>query len=248
MEIIQSQNTTEKLSRAKEIDTGAIPLPMSNVLLGLPVKPTTQDLTDRSSVSTKNWDWKDIVSQKRLVADIEITSASKGRIWSFGNNWQNVQTSIFGNLEPVFTLKSWTINFEFEFRSNFQQVGQSCIFYSNLPANMLSYHFNLASLNPHPFDDYSIMTQLPHRKVPMGEDVNVTVSLKWLSPFKSAFGTSSYDIINYDTSSYDMGTLYLAVPFPMQFAMNVTPNNSVRIWAYLSDVTYGGYAPSDKII
>lgn len=242
MEVIQT--TTQEKGRAKEIDTGAIPLPMSNVLLGLPIKPTTIDIVDNSAVSAQTWTWQDLVSQRKLISDINIDTNSSGIVFSFRNTWNSIQTNIFRNFDFLFTLKSWTLNLHFEFRSNFQQVGQFVIFYTNLPPTLNNFHFG----NSTPYSDYALITQLPHRKIPMGEDVNLNVQLKWLSPFKSAFGNGQYIPSGYSQFvNYDMGTLHLSVPYKMEVAQGVTSNTTVRVWVSLSDVSYAGYSPSDKI-
>lgn len=257
MEQVQTQKNNVSETRAKQIDTGATPLPMSNVIIGLPRKPSTPALDTRVGATAQTWTWESIVSQRRKIADIKVDQSSKGVIWSFHNTWSNVLKTIFRNqLESLFTLKSWTIVFEFEFRTNFQQVGQFVVFYSNLPSNNKSYHFNLQqNTDPDPYEDYLIQTQLPHRKIPMGESVDVNVDLKWLSPMKGAFGNTSmlvYGSTPSDTVAtddlYDMGTLFLAVPWPMELGMNVTPDCSVRIWASLADVTYAGWMPNDTSI
>lgn len=257
MEQIQTQNDNVETSRAKQIDTGATPLTMSNVIIGLPFKPTTSNLETRVGTSAANWTWKDLVSQKRLVTDLLVTTGTRGIIWNFHNTWRNVCNTIFRhNMDVLFTLKSWTINFEFEFRTSWQQLGQFIVFYSNLPQNNFSYHFNLATVNdPNPYENYMIQTQLPHRKVPMGEDVNCVTSLKWLSPLKASFAVNNLLIDGSEPSAtvaaddmYDMGTLFLAVPWELEVATGVTPDCSVRIWAYLSDVTYAGYQVRDTSI
>ncbi|BBM96511.1 putative capsid protein [Colobopsis shohki virus 1] len=243
MEVIQP--TTKEQSRAKEIDTGAVPLPMSNVLLGLPIKPTTVDQVDRSAVKAQPWTWQDLVSQPKHLSDINVTSTSTGIVYTFRNTWNNVQNLIFRKLDPLFTLKSWTVKLDFEFRSNFQQVGQFVLFYSNLPPTLNSFHFGVTE----PYTDYALITQLPHRKIPMGEDVNCCVLLKWISPFKSAFGNGQYlPAGDHNSSNYDMGTLHLSVPFKMEAAQGVVANTTVRVWASLVDVSYSGYAPSDTVI
>lgn len=247
MEPLQEQQTTEK-SRATEIDTGALPLSMDGVLFGLP-KPVVRD-SDVGSAVSQPWSYGDLVSQKKLLTTLRVTTDVKpGRepIWHFRNTWRNVYETHFRNLEELFMLKSWTLNFLFEFRSNFQQVGQFNLVYTNIPKPLQPY------LVGDEFGSYLIQTQLPHQKIFMGEDTNTTVQLKWLSPFKSGIYFDKYltgipSDYSSVTDDYDMGTLYLYVPFPMQVATNVDPSMTVRIWTYLSDVDYAGYRISDTIL
>lgn len=256
MEPSEAQQNIET-SRAKEIDTGAFPLPLSNVLLGLPVKVDPTAVVSMGSVS-RPWTYSELVEQKQLLVDIKVDTTSKDKIWRFDNTWINVLQTHFGNLDvrKLFGLKSWNLNFEFEFRSNFQQVGQFCLFYSNLPKTLENYFFRNISSNASfdPFADYTIQTQLPHRKIPMGEDINVSVLLKWNSPHSASFGLDMYndkgdlDDGTVDTPFYDFGSLNLYVPFPMQVSTGVNPVLSVRIWTYLSDFAYSAYNPKDSSI
>jgi len=246
-------------SRAKEIDTGAFPLPLSNVLLGLPVKIDPTASVNMGSVS-KPWSYAELVSQKQLLADLKVDITTKDFLWEYNNTWVNVLQTHFGNrdLRALFGLKSWNLNFLFEFRSNFQQVGQFCLFYSNLPKTLEKYFFrNISSSATYdPFADYTIQTQLPHRKIPMGEDVNVPVMLKWDCPHSASFGLDMYNTKGnnfpndtwLDTPFYDFGTLRLYVPWQMQVSTGVSSTMSVRIWTYLSDFTYSAYHPLDSTI
>lgn len=256
MQFIMEPTETQKNSmdsRAKEIDTGAIPLPMGNVLLGLPYKPDPTS-SIKLGGSTPSWTYADLVSQKKLIADIKIDINSTGKQWKFLNTWDNVlKTHFSSDLRKMFGLKAWTINFLFEVRSNFQQVGQLCIFYSNLPKVLETYHFSTTG-NSDPFDDYAIMTQLPHRKIPMGEDQDVVVSLRWTSPHSFSFGEDMYAYDGIEsgdgliTPYYDMGALRLYVPFPMQVATGVDSVMTVRVWSWLSDFDTGAYRPLDSIL
>lgn len=251
MEPNEIQKNSE-LSRAKEIDTGAIPLQLSNVLLGLPYKPDPTAL-ESSSATTRPWTYVDLAAQKKLIKDINVSTTSNGKIWDFNYTWENAMNTHFSgpSFRRLFGLKSFTINFQIEFRSNFQQVGQFVIFYSNLPKNLRNYHFGIGDNSKDPYSNYQIQTQLPHTKVPMGEDLNVDVSLKWLSPHTSSFGTDLYSQDGRtDTSPtvpyYDMGSLFLYVPFPMEVASGVNPNMSIRIWSWLTDLKTGAYVPDDQ--
>lgn len=242
-----SEQKQIETSRAKEIDTGAFPLQLSNVLLGLPYKPGS-DL-DESSASTRPWSWNELVSQKKLIANINITSATKQDepIWEFWNSWNNlIENSHFkGNLGQLFTCKSWDLNFKFEFRSSFQQVGMSLINYSNCPRPLEGYFYQGKAIHA-----FVTQTQLPHRMIQMGEDVDLDITLKWNAPWKTAFDSRFYStsLNDYLVDDYWMGVLRLYVPFKMHVATGVDANMTVRIWSYLTNVKSGGYLPRDDIL
>ncbi|ASK12213.1 putative capsid protein [Solenopsis invicta virus 2] len=255
----QEQQKNEVISRAKEIDTGAVPLPMSNVILGLPYKPDPTTV-DKTGVMSRPWSFADLVSQKRIVADLHIDNTTNGKVWEFHNTWMNVLNTIFKttgstageeHLRNLFGLKSWTLNFTFQFRSNFQQVGQLIIFYTNMPRLLKNYH-SATDVTEDYYSSYMVQTQLPHRKIPMGEDQDVDVSLKWISPHAAAFGSDMYadgqTVYDYTSYLYDMGTLRLHVPFPMEVATGVDSAMTVRVWAWLSDLTTGAYKPYDSVL
>lgn len=230
-------------SRAKEIDTGAIPLPFSNVLFGLPYKPDPAT-NDTRGISAPKWDYGDLISQKKLVTTLSINTDSEGEIWSFWNTWQNVVDLHVGSLKRIMMMRHWDLNFLFEIRSNFQQVGQLVILYSNAPKHAAQF------LRPNWQIRYANQCQLPHIKVLMGEDVDVPLTIKWNSPLK---GETDSEFESSDSGyayspGYDMGEIKLLVPFKMQVAKDVWPTMSVRIWSWLSSTTYGGYMGKDSII
>jgi len=144
MDIIQPTaiNQMEEKSRAKELDSGVIPLPMSNVILGLPMKPGQQK-DDQSSVSAPKWAYDQLVGQKQLLTTLVVntnTDATKP-VFVFQNSWRNIWKIHFNSLNSIFLFKSWKVNFEFQFRSNFQQVGMMTVSYTNYPSDSVPYLF-----------------------------------------------------------------------------------------------------------
>lgn len=235
-------------SRAKEIDTGAIPVPMSNVILGLPSKPGSDPPS--ASVSAASWSWEQLLGQKRLLTVLSVTpSTDKTKpLWEFNHSWRNVIFSKFFNnqMGRLFSMRSWDMNFLFEFRSNFQQVGMLSIVHSNCPPALEEFFFPGGGVHA-----FEIQTQLPHRLVMMGEDVDVSVCLKWNSAFLSSFSDDLYpnNVVTHEMSyvdDYQMGILRLYAPFPMEVSTGVDANMSIRVWAYLTNIKYAGYTPSDK--
>lgn len=235
----------EIISGAKEIDTGAIPLPLSNVLFGLPYKPDPAT-NDISGIKSDTWDYGKLISQKKLLATITIKKETSGSVWSFWCTWKNVVDLHIGDRNKhLFLMRHWDLKFLFEFRSNFQQVGQSIVFFSNCPAHA-------ARFLRYDYENYYTATQLPHVKVNMGEDIDIPVSIKWNSPLKGEL-SDDFEYKTADQTSngffgYDMGTLHLAVPWPMETAEGVWPEMTVRIWSWLDATSYGGYNPTDDFI
>lgn len=254
MEPSESEKTIDS-SRAKELDTGALPLLMSNVTLGLPTKPELGH--DVTSVSANTWSWEELIGQRRLISTIGIdpsTSETKP-VWEFHNTWDNVYKHFFAsNIGKMFSLYSWDVKFTLEFRSTFQQVGLCNIVYSNCPWGLETYFFPGNST----FDSihsFTAQTQLAHRLIPMGEDTNVDVVLSWLSPFQA--GTSLKSDVNQKWQNedprgafdddYHMGILRLYVPYKMMLATGVENTQlTVRIWGSLQNLRYVGYDPRDR--
>lgn len=203
----------EDKSRAKEIDHGTIPLSMTNAILGLPQKPGLNK-DDQSSVSAPKWSYDQLVGQKKLLTTLTINSSTNKDfgnkpVFVFQNTWRNIWKIHFNSLNSIFLFKSWRVNFAFQFRSNFQQVGMMALSYSNYPVDSIPYLINkqqsvVYTLDPkydqntcvYPWlqdvyevtelDDMRAIYQLPHTLVFMGEDQDVNVSLEWLSPFKAS--------------------------------------------------------------
>lgn len=240
-------------SRAKEIDTGAIPLSMSNVILGLPVKPEPPVLSD--SVSARPWTWAELVSQKQLVTTIAISPSTKEDVplWEYNNSWRSIINSKFfmSEIGELYVIRRWDLNLLFEFRSNFQQVGMMSLVHSNCPPALEGYFF--PSSRTASIHDFAIQTQLPHRLIPMGEDVDVSVCLKWNASYLSSFERKYYSMdwlqnteYHQEQDDYQMGILRLYAPFKMETSNGVDNQMTVRIWAYLTNLQYAAYAPIDR--
>lgn len=251
MEVTEQEIPTE-VQRATEIDTGAIPLSMENVILALPQKPTEN--RSLGSVMANPWSYEDLTSQAKLIGTFQVTPSTSTTepIWTYRNTWLNVARTHFRTLNDLFIAKSWKLNFLLEFRSNFQQVGMFNIVHSNIPEALEDYLVD-SSL----YKSFAAQCQLPHRFVFMGEDIQVHLSTTWLSPFlASSVGRYSQiipDQLNSEPKNnfddYDMGAFFLYAPFPMQVATGVSnPQMTVRIYSFLSELTYAGYNPNDNIL
>lgn len=214
-----SQLQNEDKSRAKEIDHGTIPLSMTNAILGTPVKPGLNK-DDQSSVSAPKWSYDQLVGQRKLLTTLIIDSSTNSSrdnmpIFVFQNTWRNIWKIHFNSLNSIFLFKSWRVNFAFQFRSNFQQVGMMALSYSNYPVDAIPYLLNSPQSPPYTIDedhdpnkvvypylqetyrvteldDLRSIYQLPHTLVFMGEDQDVNVSLEWLSPFKASIDSWDY--------------------------------------------------------
>jgi len=236
-------------SRAKEIDSGVLPQPFDTSLLAANLPPEVN--LDRSSVSANSWSLAALLSQKILIGNFNLTVGQDPTLplFTFRNSFNNVYNTHFGKLGGLFPLKSWKVHLLFEIRSQFQQMGLINIFYTNIPQRLQNY---LIGEN---LKEFLVQTQLPHRLIALGEDSDFDFSMSWNSPFKSAvdavmFATNNLPEVNnylpYD--DYDMGTVYVTNPFPMEVAAGVsTPQATIRVWTYLSDITYAGYTPKDSI-
>lgn len=238
------QAVSEIKSRAKEIDTGTQPLSMENVILGLPSKPGPS-VDNLSSAMANSWNLNEYIGQRKLQATINITldTPTNVPIWAYEHKWSNVIVDHFRAFSNVFALRSWKLNFHFEFRSNFQQVGMLMISYTNLPENTRKYLYP-----DNVFNQFVVQTQLPHRFVMMGEDQDVVVGLNWLSPYKASISGEIFAHPSGDThNDYEMGKIMLWAPYAMQVATGVAANNmTVRIWSYLTDISMAGYNPVDN--
>lgn len=260
-------------SRAKEIDHGTIPETMTNAILGLPTKPGNQ-FDDRSSISATKWTFDQLAGQKQLITTLTINKGTDTTkpIFLFRNSWNQINHTFFNSLAKLFYFKSFKLNFAFQFRSNFQQVGMMTISYVNYPLSSIPYIFGSKADTPYtplttsngqemfwpqilsryfsnPTDSLKAIYQLPHTLVMMGEDQDVTVSLNWLSPFKAGFdnpNTLSTDATYY-INDYDMGFIRLHAPIKMATAPGVSDSLTVRIYGWISDLQYSGYVPTDSL-
>lgn len=232
--------------RATEIQTGAAPLVMSNASLGIPDKPDFMlRQTDHSFPA--NWTFTELLAQKKKVATVTINTSSpyKKPVWKFVHNFDNVLNLHFRSFKNLFHLWKWNLHFLFEFRSNYQQVGQMIIVNHTMPQGYVAQLKGTVDL------DYKDMVQLPHVLVPMGEDVDVTASLKWDVPVECTVATSyhyKYRNNNPDNiyvAEYDMGSIELYPWWTMQIAQGVNPSLTCVIWSWLTDVHMSSYMPTN---
>lgn len=263
----------ETNSRAKEIDHGTLPVPMTNAILGLPTKPGNQ-FDDRSSISATKWTYDQLAGQRNLIDTFSInknTDAVKP-VFVFPFTWKQINKTFFNSLAKLFYFKSFKLNFCFQFRSNFQQVGMMTISYSNYPFSAIPYIFGQKANTPYTpittgngeemlypkimdryftteLDSMKAIYQLPHTLVMMGEDQDVNVGINWLSPFKAGFDNvdKSSAAAYYYTNDYDMGNIRLHVPIKMNTAAGVSDVLTVRVYGWISDLEYSGYTPDDTL-
>lgn len=260
-------------SRAKEIDHGTIPVSMTNAILGLPTKPGNQ-FDDRSSIAATKWTYDQLAGQRQLITTLQVTNTTDTLkpVFVFPFTWNQINKQFFNSLGKLFYFKSFKLNFCFQMRSNFQQVGMMAISYSNYPFSAVPYLFGNKANTPYTpatsgdgtemfypkimdryftteLDSLKAIYQLPHTLYMMGEDQDIPVSINWLSPFKAGFknnepkGGAAW----YYTNDYDMGNLRLHVPIKMNTAPGVNTNLTVRIWGWISDIEYSGYVPDDTL-
>lgn len=265
-------------SRAKEFDHGTIPVSMTNAILGLPNKSGNQ-FDDRSSIAATKWTYDQLAGQKQLIAAIQINKSTDSTkpVFVFPFTWNQINDLFFNSLAKLFYFKSFKLNFCFQFRSNFQQVGMMTISHSNFPFSAVPYLFGSKANTPYTIvsdviipdgkemfwpkimdryfvtelDSLKAIYQLPHTLVMMGEDQDVPVTINWLSPFKAGFDNpANGEITNdfiYYTNDYDMGNLRLHVPIKMNVSTGVTDVLTVRIYGWISDIEYSGYVPTDDL-
>lgn len=236
--------------RATQLESGSIPLQGSNVLLGLSEKPDPM-LSQRDHALVANWTFAQLLGTHKLVGTYTISTSTpvNQKVWSFIHTFDNVMNMHFRNVKNYFRLWRWTLNFEFEIKSVFQQVGQMLIVNHTIPAVMVRYLQGTNALE----SSYRRMTQLPHKKIMMGEDTKVYMSLKWDAPVEATFSTqNAYKNPALPKGNhvvpYDMGEIFLIAPFQMQVAQNVTPQLTVRIYSWLSDVGMSAYSPQDSML
>ena len=238
------QQKIKDYSRAKEIDTGATPLSMGDVLLDLPQTPGNPH--DISTVSTVPWDVKDLLSQKILLANLNVdpSTSETAPVWEFVNSYRSMIAARFfaGDLANMFSSFSWTLCFKIEIRSNFQQVGLIALSYSNCPYILERYLSNFGQPT-----NFASILQLPHKLIPMGEDTDVEVKFLWNSNAKAAQNSHFTRKEDLSIDDYQMGTFRIMVPYKMETAAGVNQNLTIRVWGYLEDLVIGGYQPRDSV-
>jgi len=244
--------------RAVQIQTGATPLVGANVPLGLPEKPDPMQ-NQRLNALVPNWTFSQLLATRKLVGVFPITTSTPTnvKIWSFRHTMQNVVDLHMRSLQNYFRIWRWNLHFDFEFRSNFQQVGQILIVNHTVPSTverfLMSQQEPRGTTSVKSFvDSYVAMTQLSHKKIMMGEDIDDHETLQWDAPIEGTIGlTTSYTKqkkSDVSVTQYDMGEIFVVAPFQMQVANGVNPQMTVRIWSYMTDVGMSAYSPVDNLL
>lgn len=239
-------------------ESGAVPLQESGLPLGLPRQPDQMALY-HSHAETARVAFTTLLEQEKLVGTYMITpnTPTNVPVWSFRHTASNVLNMHLRSMSKLFRLSSWTIHFKFEFRSNFQQVGQCLVVQHNMPLELLWYILGKDEEDVAAdviYDSYRYMTLLPHTKVAMGEDIDVTATLNWNIPLEGCYALEAgYVWPSQDTSKVvaepiELGEIFVIAPIKMEIANGVTPNMSVRIWSRLSNLKLAAYDPTDQLL
>lgn len=251
---------TELVARATEIDSGATQLSLGSTPMFSNISLDPANMI-HGPARAPAWSFAELISQRKLVGTFPIASTGvtpMEKVWSFRHTFANVLQLHMRDMKNLFHLYSWKLHFCFQFRSNFQQVGQILVVQHHIPKNYFYYLTGKEDVH----EDYRLATMLPHVKVPMGEDVDVEAEMVWNAPVAAASG--NWDSYRYKSwvepgpgkppareiehSGYDMGSIGVYVGLPMEIAQNVNPSLTVRIWSWLTDVKYGAYTPTDDLL
>lgn len=232
------QESISDTMRATELQHGTVPVEMINAIAKLQVKEN--DIDDKSNVAASPWTLAQFASQPQLIGTYDSVSLP----FVFVNKWSNVKSYLPKALKN-FLFTSWTVNLRFEVVSVFQEQGMDVVYVHNAPQPALQQLLggNTFANNGSEFGP-DIWFLLPHRKIMLGENSDITVQLKWVSPFKSAFDQNEF--AEDADSDYEMNTCIYKNWIPVQTATGVTPARRVRVWMWLTDLQYSGYAPIDN--
>lgn len=239
--------------------SGAKPLEESGLPLGIP-KQIDVMASHHDHAGTARLALTTLLSQDKLVDTITINSATSQTVpvWKFTHDASSVLQMHMRTYADFFHMSSWTLHFKFEFRSNFQQVGQCLVVQHNIPERTFWYLIGKRSGSDsyaELYSDYKLMTLLPHTKVSMGEDVDVHATMNWnlaVEGCQSSYAGYSWPpgdgIKGFKNEIQRMGHIFVIAPIPMQIAQGVSPNMSVRIWSRLSNLKLSAYDPKDTVL
>lgn len=247
------QSTEKNTSFATINESGPFSLVETGLPLGITRQPT---FGSHVSADLGNISYTQLISQEKLVGVVSISTSTPPDvpIWSFVNAHSDVKALHFPK-QKLFRLQSWNLHFRFEFRSNFQQVGMALIYQHNYPRDALAYCVG-KTLGGR--TSTKLATQLPHLKVALGENFDAEAVMKWNLPYHAltsdqinsgdyAWHFSNQSKLNARQNwEPEMGSIHLAVPVQMQVSTGVTPEMTVRIWSWLTDVKLAAYQPDSE--
>lgn len=242
MQVPNETSKNEDDSRAKQIQHGTHLITATNAVAKLPMK--INDLDSKLGISAQKWSIEQFVGQKQLLATLDESVLAKGP-WRFLHSWKNV-LSFFGTYAPLFRNWSWKTHLRFEIQSIFQEQGMDFIYFSNCDYPGVLQELFGVKIEVDELPLRSIW-QLPHRKIILGENVDVEFDLDWISPYKGAFDDNAYDKGTGLTDNYSMGTIVYRNIEPIQVATGVAKTRNVRVWISFGEIDYSGYAPTTNI-
>lgn len=242
MQVPNETAKNEDDSRAKQLQHGTHLIAATNVVAKLPAKINDMDV--KLGISAQKWSIEQYVGQKQLLALLDESSLSKQPfIWR--HTWQNV-LEYFGYLEPLFRNWSWKTHLRFEVQSIFQEQGMDMIYFSNCDNSSVLQELFGTVLDVGQLSLRSIW-QLPHRKIILGENVDVEFDLDWISPYKGAFNDNDYAGSKNLINNYSMGAIVYRNIEEIQVATGVAKTRNVRIWISFSEIDYSGYGPNSNV-
>lgn len=243
MQVSNETMKNEDDSRAKQIQHGTHLIQATNVVAKLPMK--INDIDSKLGISAQKWSIEQYVGQKQLLASLSNVSL-EAQPYQWKHSWKNVRT-LLGKFAPLFRNWTWKTHLRFEIQSIFQEQGMDMIYFSNCDypgvirelfgSDIEVYNLPLASI-----------WQLPHRKIILGENVDVEFDLNWISPYKGAFDDNSYN--NGDGTlpdDYSMGSIVYRNIEPIKVATGVAKTRNVRIWISFGNIEYSGYNPTQNL-
>lgn len=233
-------------TRSKDIQAAEGEKSIGHRLDNLTLDPTLDTkLSDRPQ-----WNLKELLGVKRYIDTLQITSASTGLLYTFGNTPAAV-LELFPTPEIslYFAFMRYEVVFELEVQSTFQHQGALIV---NVIPN------GLTDLGSHPMiglgqtqfaaagDIITNRTIFPHDFITFGHNGNYKIVLPWTCN-RNMLPTNLLAIdsqVSTNLHHYQLNMLQILVYDQLQHVAGAVGTTSVRIWAHLQNLEYSGYKPN----
>lgn len=238
---------TEERTKAKIIDTAEPITALAQRLENLQPNPR---LDSALSYSAK-WPLEKFYGLKRLYKVIPITvDLEQGDTIFYQRNSPDLVQGIFPEkINRSFGLFKYTLVFDIEIQSTFQQVGVlNALFDPRYTTGQGAVNSATQSGTKRLKQGYPIslylQTLFPHSFMTLGHNGNYQFRLPWLSnrstlPTLSDSTKPNKEIVG--LANYNMGQFLICIFQPMLIAEGVNPSASMRIWVSLDNVELSAF-------
>lgn len=233
-------------TRSKDIQAAEGEKSIGHRMDNMVLDPTLDiSLSDRPQ-----WNLKELLGVKRYLQTLQITNASTGVLYTFGNTPSNI-LGLFPtpDIASYFAFMRYEVVFELEVQSTFQHQGALILNVIPLGLTEQGMHPQIGIGGTQLLGAGDIITNrtlLPHDFITFGHNGNYKVVLPWTCN-RNMLPTSSLSLdatTAYNLHNYQLNVFQIVVYDQLQHVAGAVGTTSIRMWAHLQNLEYSGFKPN----